>query len=821
MTSKPTKAALKITLPTAATAGPGRERHASAPNPFAPASPPPGVAPDAVVMAQDDAVTVYEWALSSPYGGYDGGLTFLGYPYLATLAQRPEYRRMSEIIAKDMTRRWVTLSAAGEDDKSERVAQLTAAMERFDVRAHFQRVAELDSFFGRAHLYVDTGKTDDAAELEAPLFVDKRKIKVGSLLAFRPVEPVWTYPDNYNSADPLKAHYYRPKSWFVMGKKVHASRLLTFVSREVPDLLKPAYSFGGVSLSQMALPYVDNWIRTRQSVSDLLHSYSKDVLKTNMAAVLQGGGADDLIARAELYNRMRDNRGVSLLDMDTEDFVNVSTPLSTLDALQAQSQEQMASVAGIPLVVLLGITPSGLNASSDGEIKTYYAWIASQQQHLFATHLKTVLDILQLNEFGDIDEDVTFTFNSLWEDDDATVATIRKTNADRDMVYVDGGVLSPEEIRNQLAADENGPYHAIDLSAPPPEPPADPGLEGDPALEGEEPPAQDAAGEWEESKHPRAANGQFGSGGGGASGGKAKAPPKSPEPASAAPGGGSKMDFSPAAREKLLAAGHRYIPPSQFNAAEYAKLHDKFDVSESDILNGFPIDTAARLKSVQARVDESKPTVDQHRDAQGNWTPERRALHQKIITDLLSEEAVARARPEAGQAPTFTVLGGRGGSGKSKLSGVVYDPSKAIVLDPDHIKAQLPEYEGWNAAQVHEESGEISDEITRLAKAAGLNLVHDATLKSPEKAKALVEGFKDSGYRVEAHYMHLPRQEAAKRAVERFTRAGRYVPPAVVLQNTRNEESFEGIKGLVDAWSFRDNNVPPGEPPALISQSDK
>jgi hypothetical protein len=67
--------------------------------------------------------------------------------------------------------------------------------------------------------------------------------------------------------------------------------------------------------------------------------------------------------------------------------------------------------------------------------------------------------------------------------------------------------------------------------------------------------------------------------------------------------------------------------------------------------------------------------------------------------------------------------------------------------------------------------------------------------------------------------MHLPRQEAARRAVDRFLGpTGRYVPPGVVLKNTENEESFEKIKPLVDAWSFRDNNVPEGTPPTLISE---
>jgi hypothetical protein len=70
--------------------------------------------------------------------------------------------------------------------------------------------------------------------------------------------------------------------------------------------------------------------------------------------------------------------------------------------------------------------------------------------------------------------------------------------------------------------------------------------------------------------------------------------------------------------------------------------------------------------------------------------------------------------------------------------------------------------------------------------------------------------------------MHLPRQEAARRAVERFLgKTRRFVPPEVVLSNTGNEESFDAVRGLVDKWSFRDNNVPFGQEPVLISEGGR
>ncbi len=476
---KPTRKGMKISRTAIAHVQP--RANPDGPNPFAAYVPGPGVIPSGATIAMDDATTAYQWS-TLPYNGDSGQTYFLGYAVLAQMAQGPEYRMIVETIAREMTRKWVTLKTkSGDASKADKVKELEKAMEAFRVQDVFRRAAELDGYFGRAHIYIDTGATDDPVELEKPMPADKRKIGKGKLVRLSTVEPIWTYPKDYNAANPLRPDYYRPQSWYVMGSAVHRDRLLTLIGREVSDLLKPSYAFGGLSMTQLAKPYVENWIRTRQSVSDLLHSFSKDVLKTNLSSILQGGGADDLITRLDLYNRTRDNRGITAIDFETEEILNVAVPLGTLDKLQAQSQEQMASVAGIPLVVMLGITPSGLNASSDGEIEAFYARIASAQEHLFDTPLTKVLQILQLTTWGEIDPDIYHEWNPLWEEDDATLANIEKTKADTDVAYLDAGVLSAEEIRQKIASDAASPYRGLDLSAPPPEP--DVLDDGDGALE--------------------------------------------------------------------------------------------------------------------------------------------------------------------------------------------------------------------------------------------------------------------------------------------------------------------------------------------------
>ena len=474
------------------------------PRPFALPQIAPGVIPEharAAKMAMDNDLSgLMNFADVS--SAYSEGLQFMGYPYLAELTQRPEYRRPAEIIAKEMTRKWIKIQSTGDstsqNEKAEKIQQIEAEFERLGVQAAFRKAAEQDGFFGRSQIFLDTGDYKDANEMRLPLRTLRSKIPKGALKRIVVIEPIWTYPQTYNATDPIDPTFFKPQSWFVMGKEVHSSRLLTFVSRPVPDLLKPAYAFGGLSLSQMAKPYIDNWLRTRQSVSDLVHSFSVSGLKTNMDSVLQGGTGEDLMARAALFSQARDNRGMMLVDKETEEFFNISVPLGGLDHLQAQSQEHMSAVEGIPLVKLLGITPSGLNASSDGEIRCFYDWIHAQQESLYTPHLKHVLDVVQLSLFGEIDKEIGFKYEALWSLDEAAQGALRKTEADTDGVLIDKGVIEPQEARSRLANQEDSPYASLDLGkeiiAPGAEAGSEPGMEGLHALfGGEEPAAPEAS----------------------------------------------------------------------------------------------------------------------------------------------------------------------------------------------------------------------------------------------------------------------------------------------------------------------------------------
>lgn len=452
---------------------------------------PKGMKPSKTTMALDQQVIqVNAWAAEAVYNGaFYNGMAFMGYPYLSELAQRPEYRRLVEVLSTEMTRKWITIKSTGKDQrqKKEQIDQLIKRMDALDVRGVARKAIENDGFFGRSHIYIDTGSTDDQDELVQPIgdggnddgssnlkFTGKKNF----LKAFKCIEPVWCYPARYDAMDPLKPDWYNPQTWLVQGKELHVSRLLTLVGREVPDLLKPAYNFGGMSLSQLAKPYVDNWLRTRQSVADLIWTFSVMVLKTDLTTLL-GADGQELMKRAALFSNLRTNQGLMMINKDSEDFSNVSAPLSGMEALQAQSQEHMCSVTGTPVVKLLGIQPAGLNASSEGELTTWYDWVAAFQEKFLRRPLQTMFNWVQRDLWGKVDEDLYFEFEQLQELTEKELADLQKTFADTDAALVGAGIIDPEEVRQAMANDPQSRYHSIEVEDVPEPPQGEEGGEGE------------------------------------------------------------------------------------------------------------------------------------------------------------------------------------------------------------------------------------------------------------------------------------------------------------------------------------------------------
>lgn len=421
---------------------------------------------ESAVMANDAAIASACSLLSHSLdmGQMPTMASFMGYAALQDISQNGIIRACIETVADDMLREFGTVTGT-----EEQVTSLNKEMLRFKVQSVLHHVAEYVGYFGGCMVYIDTGA--DAAQRQLPLNISNLSSELGKdrLVGFTVIDPINIYPGTYNSIDPLRKDFYKPEYWFVMGQKVHASRLLRFVANEVPMLLKPVYNFFGLSQAQILWDYVIHFGAVRKATADMATKYSMTVFKTDMSAALfDKGDISQVDKRINLIARYKDNNAVIAVDKEAEDIVNVSSPMSGLTDIGRQALEFLAAINRTPAVKLLGISPSGFNATGESDIRNYYDHIKSQREKLFRDALEVILKCLQLNYYGLIDPEVGFEWDELGQEDEAAVAATQKVKADTMAVLLDRDVISAEEAREQLVADKDSGFDGIDPDNVPP-----------------------------------------------------------------------------------------------------------------------------------------------------------------------------------------------------------------------------------------------------------------------------------------------------------------------------------------------------------------
>lgn len=430
-------------------------------------------------LAQDAALPIMGLAAAG-FGGYCEAFTgltgshgFIGYPLCAELAQYGLMQAGVETLADEMTRKFPQFTGPSDGDSADAAAAMNKELDRLNVRARFHRMAEFCGYFGGGLLYMRL-RGAAGADLAKPISISPEYIGRDSLEALVPVEPISVGPLAYNSTDPLRNDYFQPNQWFVTGTgPVHASRFLRFIKNEPPLILRPAYNFLGIPDVQTAWDYLLHFTETRESAARLLKKFSLTVIKTNADAVLYGGDDSDVRKRIAHLARERDNDGVYAINYDDEDMVQLNTPLAGVTDIVRQSLELLACVWRIPVVKFLGVSPGGMNATGESDIRSFYDHVGSQREKIFGHPLEQLAKVMQLSLFGEIRDDLSYAWPSLWEVTERERSEVAKINADTDAIYLDRGVVDQEAVRAALASDKGGRFAGIDPEAVPDPPPVE------------------------------------------------------------------------------------------------------------------------------------------------------------------------------------------------------------------------------------------------------------------------------------------------------------------------------------------------------------
>ena len=393
--------------------------------------------------------------------------SFIGYGALQQIAQNGMIRTAIQTVADDITREWITITGGDETD-NELLDTLAEKMDGLNIRRLYNRAYATQGYMGGAFIYIDTGTDDPSLPLQISDKSDE--IKQGTKVKFVLIDPVVAAPGIYNASDPLKENYMSdPDYWLILGRRVHHSRLIILRDNLPPTLLRPAYNFLGIPQAQILLEKL-NLLVYQTNTEDLLTS---------------SDGVQQMDAKMLALSRYRNNDSVVVCDRNAEDIKNITLTISGVTDIVRQQLEFIAAINRTPAVKLLGISPSGFNATGESDIRNYYDHVMSKQE-LLRDGIQKILDIIQLTTTGTIDQSISFEFNALGADDDQVDVQTAAARVNMLNSLLQTNVLSAEEVRKAVKEDKKTKLGFIPDDLPQPNAGAEVGtaedLAGDPAI---------------------------------------------------------------------------------------------------------------------------------------------------------------------------------------------------------------------------------------------------------------------------------------------------------------------------------------------------
>lgn len=298
--------------------------------------------------------------------------------------------------------------------------------------------------FGGALIFIDV----NAEDLAEPLYDKAKFLSKNKIQGFRVVPPYLCGASDVETANPLNTGFMKPKKWFISGNSgvVDSTRVIPLIMFDAPSLIKPLFNFFGISLTQFMKSYVASADIARQSLSDMLLRFRSEIIKSDLIKI----NPTEAVSRAKAINKQKNNNALILLTKD-EEYIQSITPLSGLDKLIAQLQENVAVSARLPSVKLLGLTPSGFNATGDFDLASYYDEIMSLQNSVIKPVIERILNLL-VKEAGWDDITATYDFNILEKSSDLDKAQVKNLEMDFINKAIGAGILTDEQGFNYLKA---------------------------------------------------------------------------------------------------------------------------------------------------------------------------------------------------------------------------------------------------------------------------------------------------------------------------------------------------------------------------------
>ena len=379
-------------------------------------------------------------------------------------AQSPIFARIVDAPPEHAVRRWINVEG-GEGTGPDFGQKVLDILTELDAENKICDLMKFSRLYGGSAILIGA---NDGLSMEMPLDLDR--IQSIDHLNVVTRHEIFQGPLDMDVTSPN----FRNPLWFAFqpenggvaqfdGPRIHHSRVICLKGILVHTRGKqPDEDWGEPIINR-----VYDSVRRFETVFDYAESVFKDMNQgviqiDGLNQMLKSEAGNELILkRLQLINLTASMFNAVVVDAN-ENYERKSAAIQGLSDIIIRVMDELATVAEMPPSILYGAPPLGLSTDDKSGRITFYDSIANKQRRLLRKPIKRIIDaLLHAKEGpteGQVPEKWSFDFLPLDEPSDNDRIAMRKTQAETDKMYVESGVLSPEEVRTRIENDPTAPY---------------------------------------------------------------------------------------------------------------------------------------------------------------------------------------------------------------------------------------------------------------------------------------------------------------------------------------------------------------------------
>jgi uncharacterized protein len=299
---------------------------------------------------------------------------------------------------------------------------------------------------------------DDGQDPEEPLSPER-------IRGLRWIEPLTCQEFNAFETydDPTEPHYGEPKIWKIQrtststmeSELVHESRVILTRGLRVSKRKRSENLWRDASVLQALYPKLRAWDAANQGVGHMLMDASQAVLKIQDFVRMLGENEISVFTNRMRIMEVARSLRILPIDAEREAFEYVERTFAGVADLLDRGGKDLAGAAGLPQTVLFGVSPAGLNATGESDIRGWYDQIQAERTKKIQPLLESLVYYAAIVAAADAPETWGVKWNPLWQESAGEQAGRYKTVAETDQIYVNLGVVTEDEVaETRFSSDE-------------------------------------------------------------------------------------------------------------------------------------------------------------------------------------------------------------------------------------------------------------------------------------------------------------------------------------------------------------------------------